>query len=947
MLLSAVTCVSAAAAEVVKGSGDERDYRAFELGNGLEVVVVSDPGTDKAAAALDVYVGSGSDPEGRAGLAHFLEHMLFLGTQKYPEAGAYQSFISAHGGSHNAYTAFEHTNYFFDVEAGHLEGALDRFAQFFIAPLFNPEYVEREREVVHSEFVSKKKSDGRRVHSAFKRALNSAHPMSRFSVGNRETLGGEVRDELIAFYERHYSADIMALVVLGREGLDELERMVRERFAAVPDRDASPLAIEVPLFAPGSLPARLDVVPVKARRTLTLTFPLPPVLGDYATKPTSYVSELVGNETEGSLLSLLEARGWASGLSARTAASRRDHALFEVEVRLTPAGLEHTDTITGLVFRYLEMVRERGVTRRVFDEQRRLSEIAFRFQERGDARDYVRVLAERLQRYPEADVLRGPAVADDYRPERIREVLARLTPENVLVTVSAPERETDARTPWFQVPYRLRALRAEQVAGWVSEAAPAELELPGPNPFVPENLALKPVRGDAAAPLLARERKAFELWFKQDDTFGVPRADFYFSVRSKRANDTAAHDVLTHLYMAMVNDQLEETGYQAGLAGLDYELYKHVRGFTARISGYDDKLGLLLARIVRALREPELSAERFALWKAELAERLRARAHDSAHVRAQAEVPRMLLTPFWTEQQRLAALRELTLADLRAFVPRLLGRVHVVAMAHGNLHRDEALSLGREVEAAFAGPARAADVPNARVVALRRGDELVRRIRSRHSESALVMYFQGEDKSHAARARALLTAQIAQAPLFHELRTERHLGYVVRSGVMPLLDVPAFGVTVQSPHTDPDALSDAVDAALRELGRHIDGMSGAEFERHKAALVSRLTAGDGRMRARSDRYWDEIDRRNHRFDTRERLARVVRALDLQSFRDYYWRVLFGDRRCLMVQAFGRNHSSVEPGEARLVRNPSAFKLRQPHYTWLQASPVPTRRARGG
>ena len=79
-----LAAVPAGAVEVGKSPTDSRDYLAFTLDNGLGVLVVSDPFADKAAAALDVNVGSGSNPEGREGLAHFLEHMLFLGTERYP-----------------------------------------------------------------------------------------------------------------------------------------------------------------------------------------------------------------------------------------------------------------------------------------------------------------------------------------------------------------------------------------------------------------------------------------------------------------------------------------------------------------------------------------------------------------------------------------------------------------------------------------------------------------------------------------------------------------------------------------------------------------------------------------------------------------------------------------------------------------------------------------------
>ena len=93
---------------------------------------------------MDVAVGHMVDPPALPGLAHFCEHMLFLGTEKYPDENEYSKYLSQHGGGSNAYTSGDHTNYYFDVSPAHLEGALDRFAQFFLAPLFTATATDRE-----------------------------------------------------------------------------------------------------------------------------------------------------------------------------------------------------------------------------------------------------------------------------------------------------------------------------------------------------------------------------------------------------------------------------------------------------------------------------------------------------------------------------------------------------------------------------------------------------------------------------------------------------------------------------------------------------------------------------------------------------------------------------------------------------------------------------------
>ena len=130
---------------------DERQFKAITLSNKLDVLLVSSREYNKSAAALDVAVGSLEDPDQVHGLAHFLEHMLFLGTKKYPDVGEYNEYLAAHQGMSNAFTSRENTNYFFEVNPDGFEGALDRFSQFFINPLFDVNYVERELNAVNSE----------------------------------------------------------------------------------------------------------------------------------------------------------------------------------------------------------------------------------------------------------------------------------------------------------------------------------------------------------------------------------------------------------------------------------------------------------------------------------------------------------------------------------------------------------------------------------------------------------------------------------------------------------------------------------------------------------------------------------------------------------------------------------------------------------------------------
>jgi insulysin len=345
-----------------KPACDTRSYRFLRLPNQLQVMLVSDPAADKAAASMDVAVGHACDPPGSPGLAHFLEHMLFLGTSKYPDEAEYQGFLAQNGGSSNAYTAFENTNYHFEVVPAHLAGALDRFAQFFLAPLFTESATGRELSAIDSENSKNLQSDQWRMAQLSRWMASPDHPQHKFGTGNSSTLvdlparpvslrlapvaGGSVaatvsgvcapplrvRDALIAFHAKHYSANAMRLCVLGRQSSDDLEAMVLPLFAPIPNTDRLyPVWGGQPYAR--SMRRALVSLPVRQLRLLTVLWPLPPIKSLWRSKPYRYISHLLGHESEGSLLSLLKDKGWVDSLCAGESASASDFAVFELQVR--------------------------------------------------------------------------------------------------------------------------------------------------------------------------------------------------------------------------------------------------------------------------------------------------------------------------------------------------------------------------------------------------------------------------------------------------------------------------------------------------------------------------------------------------------------------------------------------------------------------------------------
>ncbi|MFT6915883.1 MAG: insulysin [Motiliproteus sp.] len=887
LLLISVLTTQARAGEIIQSLNDPRSYLAFELDNGLRVAVISDPTTDQATASLEVGVGSGDDPKQTQGLAHFLEHMLFLGTDKYPDAGAYQAYISQHGGSHNAFTAHDRTNYFFDIEQSQLEPALDRFSRFFIAPLFSPDYVDRERHAVHSEYQSKLKEDGRRQYAVLREVINPEHPLATFAVGSLDTLKDNAQGTLIEnlkqFYRRHYSADNMSLVVLGRQSTSELKAQVEQRFAAIPSQATVPRPDPVPLFTRGTLPAQLDIRSLKELHELSLTFPVPPIRDYYDRKPLRYLSTLLGHEGEGSLLAELKRRGWASALSAGPGFVYDDTSALSVNIDLTPQGMSHYQEVVVLLFQQVARIRQQGIQQPRFEEQKQLSEIAFRFREPGKPVHEALNLASNLRKYPTSELLHGDYLYKEYDPTLIRAYLNYVRPDNMLLTLTAADLDTDQTETHYQTPYRLRPLPAELRTELAAIELNPQLRIPAANPFIPQDLSVLPPQS-MTQPIALLEQPGFRLWYQQDDEFRVPRADLFFSFRSPLANDSPRHQVMTALLTQLVDERLNAFLYPAYEAGLNTSIYAHVRGFSVRISGYSDRQQPLLEKIVATLMTLEVDADKLTILKQRLRLQLENKAKDKPYNQGFDALYQRILDPRWSTEQQLAVIDSIDTPQLQRFKTELLQQGNVEALAHGNLSQEQALNLAAVLIQQLLADVEPVGVPQARARQLPPGTETLE-LEIDHNDSSLIVYLQADQESIPERARFGLLAKVLAAPFYTELRTEKQRGYVVFASPMPIQEHPALALVIQSPSASPETLLGDIDSFFSRGQALIEAIDKPTLESYRQGLINELMKQEQSLSQRSGRYWQEIDKGYLNFDSREQLTKAIAAVTKQQLLD--------------------------------------------------------------
>ncbi|KAI4138363.1 MAG: hypothetical protein LQ341_004701 [Variospora aurantia] len=911
--------------ELEKPATDDRSYRVVRLSNKLEALLVHDPDTDKASASVNVNVGSFSDADDMPGMAHAVEHLLFMGTEKYPVENDYNQYLSGHSGYSNAYTSSTETNYFFEVAASSsrdsgastngavtspLYGALDRFAQFFIAPLFLSSTLDRELKAVDSENKKNLQSDVWRLSQLKKSLSNPEHPYHHFSTGNLQTLrdeprkrGVNIRDKFIQFHHKHYSANRMKLVVLGREKLDELEAWVGDLFAGVENQDLPRNRWDgVQPYSDKELLTQVFAKPVMDSRLLDIYFPYQDEEDMYETQPSRYLSHLIGHEGPGSILAYIKAKGWANGLSAGVAPVCSGAAFFTISVKLTEDGLKQYQEVVKVVFQYISLIKEHEPQQWIVDEVREMTEVDFRFKEKSPATSFTSRLSSIMQHpLPRDQLLSGTSVLRKFDSKGIAQALSYIRPDNyrlTLVSQTFPG-DWDQKEKWYGTEYRVEAIPSElqarirQAAESTSKNRIPDLHLPHPNEFIPTKLSVDKREGvePLKAPKLIRNDEAVRVWWKKDDRFWVPKGNVYITLRNPLSKATPETAVKSNLYCELVKDALVEYSYDAEIAGLEYQLSSFSMGIDIDVGGYSDKMYVLLEKVLVSMRDLEVKPERFKIVKERVLRGLRNWDFQQPY-RQVGDFARWLGSEKgWINEQYLAEVIPLTAEDIASFYPQLLRQMHIEFLAHGNIHKEDAIRMTDLVESTL----RPRTLPKSqwqirRNLLLPPGSDFTyrRTLGDPANVNNCIEYYLyvGSLADHSLRAKLLLLGQMTEEIGFDQLRTKEQLGYIVFTGAKYAATIMGYRVIIQSERPT-EYLEERVNAFLALFGSKLESMSQDDFDGHKKSLINKRLEKVKNLDQESERFWNHISAEYFNFIQNETDVEHLKPLGKQDMIDFF------------------------------------------------------------
>lgn len=428
----------------VSPKGDDRKYQHTVLPNGLQVVNVQDKRTVRDAFAVAVEAGSFDDPTNLPGLAHFCEHMLFLGTKKYPDATGFDNFMSANGGFNNAYTADEVTVYFGELSQAASSEGMDRFADFFRAPLFDKQYVSKEVHAIDSEHAKNVQDPQRRILQVAFSLANPKSPVGAFHTGDAETLynipkkeGIDPVDELKVYFKNNYCPPKIRLVTYSSQPLHQQLEDAKKKFGSLTSNSkckaprhsyAEPEAwgskrMGQYIRASGTLP----------QGELWLHFSLPDLTKDYQSQPLQYIDHVLGYSGEGSLVRVLQDHlGLVTQLQTMYDMNSAGTSLFVIAT-LTKQGQANSELILDVIYAYLAKLRAQGIDQKLYDSLAHIAKLKWDWAEPASPSDTASGLAETMVRLPPKDLLSGDSLIQKPNSTLVSNLLAMLTPDNMNV----------------------------------------------------------------------------------------------------------------------------------------------------------------------------------------------------------------------------------------------------------------------------------------------------------------------------------------------------------------------------------------------------------------------------------------------------------------------------------------------------------------------------------
>lgn len=922
-----------AAGSVIVSPNDTRDYKALTLENDIVVLLVSDPSIDKSAASLSVGVGLLQDPMTQQGMAHYLEHMLFMGTEKYPDVAGYSNYMSKNGGSSNAYTWLDITNYMFEINNDAYDGALDRFSDFFKTPKLYPEYTDKEKNAVNAEWSMRREMD---FFGMFKldRAMMGDHPANRFLIGNLETLsdkdGASLHQQTVDFYNQYYSANIMKVAMVSNLPIADMETLAKKHFSSIKNKHIEQPAVTAKLNFAEMSKKRIHYVPNKDIKQLIIDFTVSNNVDKYATKPNQFLSYLIGSEMPGTPAYELKKVGLIAGLTALASPEKYgNYGQFSISVNLTDAGMQKRELIIAVVMNYIDKVRKQGIDNKYFKEIKTSLANQFRFLEKANSFGYVSNLADEMQTYPVQEVISAPFTYQNFNANDVKAVLDQLTPERLRIWYISQSEPHDSEMHFYDGKYKIADISSEEIASW-SKPTQFALTLPKVNTLLPENFALKSVKPSNDKPEVVFDKDGIKVWQYPSKAFAQqPKGVLRVYFNNPAAQQSIESLVLLSIWQDLYQLKQSALATEASIAGMNMNL-SSANGMELTISGFTDKQPLLLEKALQAMTF-EVDENGFKQAVDRFVRGINNQQQQFPISQLFRHFNKLTSRSGYPDADLVQTAKSLNAKQLSAFMHQVLANNQIRVFAFGNYDQADIKHLVKQITARLPTGRKVTEYTRSKKIAPQSGQTLSLKEDLQVADVAVFDFYVHPQPTLTQEARARVLQSHLRTQTFETLRTEEQLAYAVTGTRTKIKDFTALGFAIQTPVKDVQAMQARFDAFKSEYQQKLNTLSAEDFAKLKSAVLIALKEKPKNLSEELQPMLSDWYQEKWGFNTRHKLIAEVKKVSLDDIKTVYTETI-GNPNAARISIQLRGNKFKDKGFAKLTNEVEIKDLADYHKT---------------
>ncbi|AAX51087.1 insulinase family protein [Chlamydia trachomatis] len=886
--------------------------------NGLSIMIVSSPHAAESGAALVVKTGNNADPVEFPGLAHFTEHCVFLGNEKYPEPSGFPAFLSTHGGIYNAFTYPDKTCFLFSVNNADLDNALDQFVHLFIQPLFRQEDLNKEVHAVEQEFAMHPTKDSRRMHRIQQLIAPKNHPLKRFGCGNLSTLNSVTTQDMQTWFATHYSPENMAAIVYTTAPLDTAVPYIASLFSEIPISaqytPQKPFPKTQDTTALNKLFINKAVEPSPQLAIYWHFYDAPQSLQGWAQSLISILS----SEKENSLVALLKKEQLITEMEAELYSTSHNTQDFEILYKLTNKGEREYQRVLQLTFAFLDYVRHERLPAYSLPEIQKINSLEYTYSTQTElfstlSRMVPNFTSEPLATYPYRSLVYPEYSQEDEQtfatfladPQQARYILSATLP-------SSWENADEFYDPIFDDTFYEKPLDFTPI----QDSSSLGFAFPNPNKFIPQTVQLlsqkKQHEGFAFSPQLTYDQNAITLYTCEDSFYTIPKMAMELRIRSPQIQRTDARSlVLRDLYSLLANETLIKRYDDALKAGMTFAVSPGATGVDLSLLGYTETSPVLINALLSSLRDLPVEESLFLYYKDQLSEQYQKNLIACPMRAGLNKLYSQILVDTVSLEDKLNTLNTLSYEEFANFTNKLLQELAVESLALGTLSTQDlsnllsTLSNFAEASSPYAAPSY---YPQRKPLSSTKLS-----FQYPLSGNGMLLLEQNEDPHQYkdSVATSMLLSWIHNL-YFSDLRTEQQLGYMVGSKYLEFAETPCGLFYIRSNNYSPEELVHRTQLFIQKIATDPEsaGLSEEIFEQLRETYIQSILLPSSTPLAMAKKLFSiAFETKKQDFSRPDQKIAAARSMDYSYFKKYCEEFLsqkFGPEIQLLV--YGANSS---------------------------------------